>query len=162
MPETTCPAAADLEHFAAAFTAAATDGLTIYLQGELGAGKTTFVRGLLRALGYTGAVKSPTYTLVEPYRFGEHAVYHFDFYRFHDPAELESIGHRDYFTADSCCLVEWPERAGALLPEPDIRITLTILPTGRRVGYHGHSKAGQALLDSLPDAPGGMLKKTAG
>ena len=144
-----CDSAEDLERFAAGFGAAAESGFKVYLQGPLGAGKTTFVRGLLRGLGYTGAVKSPTYTLVEPYHFADFAVYHFDFYRFHEPAELESIGYRDYFAADCCCLVEWPERAGDLLPAADIRLTLEIRGPGRLLRCHGVSGPGRSLLAAL-------------
>ena len=144
-----CRSSADLERLAARFTPAAEAGLNIHLQGELGAGKTTFARGLLRALGHHGAVKSPTYTLVEPYRLARCTVYHFDFYRFHDPAELESIGYRDYFAADCCCLVEWPERAKGLLPPADIEIALQIHPPGRQAQCCGRSERGRRLLNDL-------------
>lgn len=99
-------------------------GMVITLSGELGAGKTTLVRGILAALGWTGAVKSPTYTLVEHYPFSSLYFYHFDFYRFADPLEWETAGLAECFRADSVCLVEWPERVADLLPPPDLAVML--------------------------------------
>ena len=146
-----CRAADEMERFAARFRPAAADGLNIYLQGPLGAGKTTFARGLLRALGHAGAVKSPTYTLVEPYHLASCDVYHFDCYRFHEPTELESIGYRDYFAAAGCCLVEWPERAGDLLPPPDIKVELRIRAPGRHLRCQAHSERGRAALAAIAE-----------
>ncbi len=99
-------------------------GRVVWLTGGLGAGKTTLVRGLLRALGHTGAVKSPTFTLLEPYNLPRFPVYHFDFYRFSSPDEWRDAGFDEYFRGDGACLVEWPELAGPSLPAPDLWIAL--------------------------------------
>jgi tRNA threonylcarbamoyladenosine biosynthesis protein TsaE len=105
----------------------------VFLHGELGAGKTTLVRGYLRAAGYTGTVKSPTYNLVEEYTVVGKLIYHFDLYRLNDPEELEWIGINDYFTQDCACFIEWPDRGKGFLPTPDNVITLTVIEAGRLV-----------------------------
>jgi tRNA threonylcarbamoyladenosine biosynthesis protein TsaE len=123
-------------------------GLMITLNGDLGAGKTALVRAILRALGYEGKVKSPTYTLVEHYVVSSLYLYHFDFYRFNDPDEWHEAGFREYFNENSVCLVEWPEKAGGLLPLPDIKISLDIREMGRDVTVEaGSEKGGQCLKD---------------
>lgn len=133
----------------AALAGRASKGLVLYLRGDLGAGKTTLVRGLLRALGYRGRVKSPTYTLLEPYAISGLNFYHFDFYRFKDRTEWVSSGFREYFNPDTLCIVEWPERAGGLLAPADLGVTLEIDGAGRRATLASHSAAGAAWLSSL-------------
>lgn len=121
----------------------------IYLQGDLGAGKTTLSRGLIRGQGHQGAVKSPTFTLVEPYELNGRAIYHFDLYRLLDPEELEFLGVRDYFSPESLCLVEWPEKGKGVLPSPDMTITITNSGSGRRLVVDGHSAHGQTACRQL-------------
>ena len=121
-----------------------------YLEGDLGAGKTTFTRGFLRGLHYTGKVKSPTYGLVEPYEFKQQTVFHFDLYRINAPIELENLGIGDYFTDGSICLIEWPEKGGEYLPQPDLICHIAILPEGRRVHFKARSRKGESALILLP------------
>lgn len=121
-------------------------GLAIYLSGNLGAGKTTLTRGILHGLGYQHVVKSPTYNLVEIYKISALYLYHFDFYRFNDYLEWEEAGFRDYFNSDAICLVEWPEKAGNLLPEADLQLIFSILDNGRRIEIRAGTKAGKQCL----------------
>jgi len=123
-------------------------GLVIYLRGDLGAGKTTLVRGVLRGLGYEGRVKSPTFTLLEPYNFSRLYLYHFDFYRFLDPQELEETGFREYFNPQSVCLIEWPEKAPDL-PPADLDFELHAIDQGRSMVITAHTEAGRRCLDKL-------------
>lgn len=119
----------------------------VELQGTLGAGKTTFTRHLLQALGVTGRIKSPTYTVVEPYEPPGLPVWHFDFYRFDDPQEFEDAGFRDLFASRGLKLAEWPEKAEALLPVPDLVIAIEIAEDDtRRIGWNAMTPRGQALL----------------
>ena len=119
-------------------------GRTLYLSGELGSGKTTLVRGLLRALGYAGRVKSPSYPVVELYVLSSLNFYHFDFYRIRDQAEWQDSGFREYFNAQSACVVEWPERLGNLLPPPTLAFHLEIAGAGRRATLSASTVEGRA------------------
>ncbi len=122
------------------------DGLLVYLEGDLGAGKTTLVRGLLRALAYEGKVKSPTYTFVEPYAISSLHLYHFDFYRFESAEEYLDGGFDEYFGKGAICLVEWPDKAAPYLPSPDVRICLSVLDDGRAVVLEGLGEEGRRCL----------------
>jgi tRNA threonylcarbamoyladenosine biosynthesis protein TsaE len=124
-------------------------GLVVYLCGDLGAGKTCLVRGLLRALGYAGNVRSPTYTLVELYAISKLDLYHFDFYRFTSPEEYLDAGLDEYFRGQGMCLVEWPERAAPYLPAADLRVTLTVAQRGRRAEFAAASEEGERCLTKL-------------
>jgi len=130
---------------------ALTPGLVFYLEGNLGAGKTTLTRGVLRGLGYAGKVKSPTYTLVELYAISRLKLYHFDLYRFKDPREWEEAGFREYFNPDSVCLVEWPEKAGVWLPKPDVVVALAIVDEARTAVLTAATEAGKRWLSQLQD-----------
>jgi tRNA threonylcarbamoyladenosine biosynthesis protein TsaE len=124
-------------------------GISIWLEGDLGAGKTTLTRGVLRALGFHGRVKSPTYTLVEVYELSRFNLYHFDLYRFTDPDEWEDAGFREYFNPASVCLVEWPDKAVGRLPAPDLRVRFEIPDAGRSIWIEGLTEAGRACIARL-------------
>lgn len=122
---------------------------TLHLQGDLGAGKTTFTRGLLTGLGHMGKVKSPTYTLVEQYQVDHRTIFHFDLYRLTDPEELMFLGLDDYLTGNALCLIEWPQQGQGYLPEPDITLTFNYQQEGRTVSITATSHLGEKLLLSL-------------
>jgi len=124
-------------------------GCKLFLQGELGAGKTTLVRGFLRGHGYEGIVKSPTYTLIEPYQLNDLEIYHFDLYRINDPEELESIGIRDYFSGSGICLLEWPEKGAALLGSPDVSIQIQYQDDQRKVSLEAKTSAGKDIISAF-------------
>jgi tRNA threonylcarbamoyladenosine biosynthesis protein TsaE len=124
-------------------------GMVVYLSGELGAGKTTLARGILRGLGYAGRVKSPSYTLVEPYKLSRLYLYHFDFYRFASPQELGEAGFKEHFNPDSVCLVEWPENAAGLLPAADIRSTMKVAGSGRQLEIDADTETGRRCVEQL-------------
>ena len=132
-------------------------GLTIYLHGDLGAGKTALTRALLHAAGYSGHVKSPTYTLAEPYTVTIAGcptnVIHFDLYRMGSPEEFLDAGFREDFNDSNICIVEWPEQADGVLPPPDINLFLTVAGEGRDVELHALSDKGSQCLDRLHFAP---------
>ena len=127
-------------------------GAVVFLDGDLGAGKTTLARGILRGLNYAGAVTSPTYTLVERYDAGARTVYHFDLYRLQDPAELEATGLRDWLDGEAIILIEWPERGGDALPTPDIRVDIR---------YGDGDGARRVWVDCDLPGPGGVTDTVA-
>lgn len=141
----------------AALSRALAPGLTIYLHGDLGAGKTTLTRALLHAAGYEGHVKSPTYTLAEPYavRLGGQPVeiIHFDLYRLASPEEFLDAGFREHFNGGTVCIIEWPEKAAGVLPAPDIKVLLSISGDGRDIELQGLSEQGCQCLERLNFAP---------
>lgn len=141
----------------AAMARALAPGLTLYLHGDLGAGKTALTRAMLHAAGYAGHVKSPTYTLAEPYRVmlggREVEVIHFDLYRLTGPEEFLDAGFRDHFNDNTVCVIEWPERAVGVLPAPDIEVHLRISGDGRDIELQGLSEQGCQCLDRLNFAP---------
>jgi tRNA threonylcarbamoyladenosine biosynthesis protein TsaE len=124
-------------------------GGIIYLQGDLGAGKTTLARGFLRGFGYQGAVKSPTYTLVEPYEFELCNIYHFDLYRLAAAEEVNYLGTEVYFSGDNLCLIEWPERGQGVIPEADLSLVLLSAGRGRELNCHAATDKGVQIAQRL-------------
>ena len=149
MIELSLQSAQATENLGARLARNATPGSILYLRGELGAGKTTLVRGFLRALGHEGSVKSPTFTLVEPYEIDDKRIFHLDLYRLTDAEELEFIGIRDFLTEDSIVLVEWPERGQGALPAPDLDIAMAYTGEDRLCRVNALSTRGEACLAGL-------------
>jgi tRNA threonylcarbamoyladenosine biosynthesis protein TsaE len=138
-------------------------GFVLHLSGDLGSGKTAFTRAVLRALGHAGRVRSPTFTLAEPYTLSKFDLYHFDFYRFSTPDEWREAGFEEALDADCAAIVEWPERAGETLPAPDLRLSLAALPEAdaRQVRLEAFTDRGRACLSGVAarlaaDAPAGI------
>ena len=121
----------------------------IFLEGNLGMGKTTLSRGIIRGMGHVGSVKSPTFTLVEPYEIGDVRAFHFDLYRLVDPEELEFLGIRDYFEDDALCLIEWPDKGAGFLPKPDLTITISPQDSGRSLKILSQGSRGEAWCAAL-------------
>jgi len=137
---------AEQEAFGSQLASVCDGPLLVYLEGDLGVGKTTLARGFLRRFGHRGAVKSPTYTLVEPYDLNGRRVYHLDLYRVADPGELEYLGLREMLAEDALLLVEWPERGAGWLPSPDLRVRIAYAGEGRRVEVGAASPRGEKIL----------------
>jgi tRNA threonylcarbamoyladenosine biosynthesis protein TsaE len=136
----------EMEKLGGALSAASVPGCVIGLQGDLGAGKTTLSRGFMHALGHEGAVKSPTFTLVEPYDLSGQPVFHFDLYRIADPEELAYVGLDEYFYAESICLVEWPEKGVGVLPVLDVVCDIQVDGLRRQVCLESHSALGEKII----------------
>ncbi len=135
--------------FGMRLAAVAGEGGVVFLHGDLGMGKTTLCRGVLQGRGHRGAVKSPTYTLVEPYETEGGKVYHFDLYRLGDPEELEFLGIRDYLDGEALCLIEWPERGAGILPSADLEIEIGVEGQGRWLAWQYNTAKGRRLADKL-------------
>ena len=145
-------AEAEMDALAARFARAIGRGAgTVFLSGDLGTGKTTFVRGLLKALGYRGLVKSPTYTLVETYSIGGRSIHHFDLYRLAGSDELEAIGIRDFVDGQTLCLIEWPERGAVGLLQPDLHLRIVLAGDQREIAITAYSGWGNAVLHRMSE-----------
>ena len=136
--------------------------LVIYLEGNLGAGKTTLARGFLEGLGHHGRVPSPTYTLIEPYALSGYRVYHIDLYRVRDARELEDLGLAEQLTTGAVALIEWPDQGAGHLPPPDVRVRLEIVPAGRALTYEGVTDRGVDLLRHVTPGTNGLLMVPVG
>lgn len=147
--EITLPDLNATNRLAASLAKSLTPGLSIYLLGDLGAGKTTLVRVMLAALGHTGVTKSPTYTLVETYSVADLTINHFDLYRLADPSELEYIGIRDYITPTSICIFEWAKKGLGHIPQADLEITLSVQNNNRAAVLVANSTQGEKLLQAV-------------
>ncbi|MFA5960008.1 MAG: tRNA (adenosine(37)-N6)-threonylcarbamoyltransferase complex ATPase subunit type 1 TsaE [Tatlockia sp.] len=143
------PCEADSQALAARFARCLRAPLVLTFSGEIGAGKTTFIRAMLRALGITSAIKSPTFSLIESYSCQNLQIHHFDLYRIHDESELEYIGFRDYFLADALCCIEWPERAGKMLDCVDVHFDFALHGNGRRLTLSALTPLGKTMLSCL-------------
>lgn len=143
------PDEAATKHMAVRFSSLISAPLVLGLRGEIGAGKTTFIRAMLRALGILGGIKSPTYALVESYTINDLPIHHFDLYRIQEEEELDYIGFRDYFTTPSICCIEWPERIQNGLGCIDMDLALTTKGTGRELQIHAASAKGSHVLSLL-------------
>lgn len=143
------PNEATSEKMAVRLAACLSSPLVLTFSGDIGAGKTTFIRAMLRSLGIQTAIKSPTFSLVESYQRADLQLHHFDLYRIHDEAELDYIGFRDYFSANAVCCIEWPERAPGYLAMADIKFTLDIKGVGREMQAHALSSTGASVLSCL-------------
>jgi tRNA threonylcarbamoyladenosine biosynthesis protein TsaE len=139
----------EMEALGGAIASASSGDVWIYLSGGLAAGKTTFARGFVRARGHVGAVKSPTFTLVESYELAGRLVHHFDLYRLADPEELDYIGLDEYFDSGADCLVEWPERGAGVLQVPDLDVSLEVVGSVRRVRLVARSGQGNKILEEI-------------
>ncbi len=143
---------ADTVAFGGLLASACIGAGVVFLNGDLGMGKTTMCRGVLNSLGYQGRVKSPTYTLVEPYELKSGMVYHFDLYRLGDPEELEFMGIRDYLDEQSLVIIEWPEKGKGVLPEADIEVFFELEGMGRAVRWSGSSVHGEEIAARLTES----------
>ena len=142
----------DMPAFGKSIGEACRTGSILYLNGTLGMGKTTLSRSVIQGLGWSESVKSPTYTLVEPYELDNLIAYHFDLYRLADPEELEFMGIRDYDATNAIWLVEWPEKGTGMLPCPDIVVQFTDASDARQIELQGHSDRGEAQIETIRNA----------
>jgi tRNA threonylcarbamoyladenosine biosynthesis protein TsaE len=147
------------ESLGAAMAEVCPTSCVIYLDGDLGTGKTTLVRGFLRGLGHRGTVKSPTYTLLEPYELAARRCFHFDLYRLAHPEELEYLGIRDLLETEAVLLIEWPDKGEGGLPAADLRVLISHLDRGRRLEFHGSTEVGKELIQRLSNGLPEEVKK---